>query len=395
MLYITQRIPTAWLQLSFQKRRLFIAISGISLAIALIFMQLGLRAAIFDSAVALHKSLQGDIFLVNPNSTSLIYMAPISARRLNQTLVFKEVDYVTPIYLGWVRFKNPQVRNYWRHIYVIGFDISYNVLHLPGIIENKDKLKLPNVVLFSKSSRSEFGNIEEELKRKGEVNTELFGLMVPSGYKSIIVRGLFDLDISFGIDGYLVTSDSNFLEIFSGWNKNLMHIGVIKLKKGYEVNQVIAKMKQHLPPDVQVVTKEEFMEKEKNFWDNTTPTSFALTFGVIMGLVVGVIFVYQILHSSVSEHLVEYATLKAIGYKHNYLLSVIFQQSLILALLGYVPGFLISMSIASVFKNATRIPISMDIERALIVLVLTFGMCFISGTIAMNKLKIVDPADIF
>ncbi|BAZ13904.1 DevC protein [Calothrix sp. NIES-4071] len=392
---MTQKIPTAWLQLSFQKRRLFIAICGISLAIALVFMQLGLRAAVFDSAVALHKSLQGDIFLVNPSSTSLIYMAPISVRRLNQTLALEEIDYVTPIYLGWARFKNPQIKNYWRHIYVIGFDISHNVLNLPGITKNKDKLKLSNVVLFGKSSRSEFGNIAEQFNSKGKVYTELFGLLTRSGYSSITVEGLFDLDISFGIDGYLVTSNSNFLEIFKGWNKNFVHIGVVKLKEGYKINQIIAKIKQHIPSDVKVLTKEEFMEKDKKYWDNTTPTSFALTFGVVMGLIVGVIFVYQILHSNVSEHLVEYATLKAMGYKQNYLLSVVFQQSLILALLGYIPGLLISISIASFFQNATRIPINMNIERALIVLILAFCMCFISGAIAMNKLKVVDPADVF
>ena len=386
-----QKIPTAWLQLNFQKRLLFIAICGISLAIALIFMQLGLRAAVFDSANALHTSLQGDIFLINPNSASLIYMAPISARRLNQTLALEEIDYVTPIYLGWARWRNPHVKSYWRHFYVIGFDINYDVFNLPGVKENKDELKLSNAVLFGKSSRYEFGNIVEEFNREGEVNTELFELMTRSGYNSVKVKGLFDLDISFGVDGYLITSDSNFLEIFKGWKKNFVHIGVIKLKEGYKVNNVIEKIRDYLPSDV----KTEFMEQEKKFWDNTTPTSFALSFGVIMGLIVGVIFVYQILHSNVSEHLVEYATLKAMGYKHNYLLSVVFQQSLILAILGYIPGFLIAISIASFFKNATRIPIHMNIYRALLFLILSFCMCFISGAITMKRLKVADPADIF
>lgn len=389
-----QKIPTAWLQLNFQKRRLFIAICGISLAIALIFMQLGLRSAIFDSAIALHKSLQGDIFLISPNSTSLIHVAPISVRRLNQTLALEEIDYVAPIYLGWARWRNPQVKSYWRQIYVIGFDINSNVLNLPGVNENKDELKLSNVVLFGKSSRSEFGNIIEEFYSKGQVKTELFPLKTRSAY-DITVKGLFDLDISFGVDGYLITSDSNFLEIFKGWNKNFVHIGVIKVKQGYKVNNVIEKLRNYLPSDVTVVTKAEFMEQEKKFWDNTTPTSFALTFGVIMGLIVGVIFVYQILHSNVSEHLVEYATLKAMGYEHNYFLSVVFQQSLILAVLGYIPGFLIAISIASFFKNATKIPIYMNIDRALIVLILAFCMCFISGAIAVRRLKVVDPADIF
>jgi ABC-type transport system involved in cytochrome bd biosynthesis fused ATPase/permease subunit len=68
------KIPTAWLQLKYEKLRLLVAIGGISFAVVLIFTQLGLRAALFDSAVALHTSLQGEIFLLSPRSTSLVAM---------------------------------------------------------------------------------------------------------------------------------------------------------------------------------------------------------------------------------------------------------------------------------------------------------------------------------
>ncbi|MEW6491284.1 MAG: FtsX-like permease family protein, partial [Cyanobacteriota bacterium] len=134
---------------------------------------------------------------------------------------------------------------------------------------------------------------------------------------------------------------------------------------------------------------------EKKYWDSSTPIGFIFALGVGLGLVVGIIIVYQILYSNVSEHLAEYATLKAIGYKHIYLLSVVFQESLILAILGYIPGVVISSGIYKLARDATLLPVLMKSPRALLVLALTFLMCFISGAIAVRKLGEADPADIF
>ena len=61
-----------------------------------------------------------------------------------------------------------------------------------------------------------------------------------------------------------------------------------------------------------------------------------------MGFIIGTAIVYQILYTNISSQLVEYATLKAIGFKNNYFLTIVFQQALILSLLAYIPGLLIS-----------------------------------------------------
>ena len=167
------KISTAWLQLKYEKLRLLVAIGGISFAVILIFMQLGLRAALLDSAVALHSKLEGDIFLISPRSTSLIAMENFSEHRLYQALAFKEVKDVIPIYLGFAQWKNPQTRNYWRNIYVIGFDLNKNAFDIPGVNNNIDKLKEPDVVLFDAASRVEFGPVVREFNRKGRVKTEI------------------------------------------------------------------------------------------------------------------------------------------------------------------------------------------------------------------------------
>lgn len=387
------KIPTAWLQLKYEKNRLLVAIGGISFAIVLIFMQLGLRAALFDSAVALHKSLQGEVFLLSPRSTASITMDNFSERRLYQALAFEEVESVIPIYLGFAQWKNPKRKNYWRNIYVIGFDISHKVLDLPGVNKNIDKLKLPDVVLFDEASRAEFGPVASEFKRKGVVTTEV-GDRGP-GNRKITVEGLFKLGTSFGADGNLITSDINFLRIFMQRPKGFINLGVIKLKPGYDARVVCQKLIEYLPQDVKILSKQELMEFEKHYWNTSTPIGFIFALGVVLGLVVGVIIVYQILYSNVSEHLAEYATLKAMGYKHSYLLSIVFQESMILAILGYLPGIMISEGMYKFARDSTLLPVAMASGRALFVLVLTFLMCFISGAIAVRKLGEADPADVF
>jgi putative ABC transport system permease protein len=387
------KISTAWLQLKHEKMRLMVAIGGISFAVVLIFMQLGLRVALLDSGVALYSKLEGDIFLLSPRSTGLIAMENFSERRLYQALAFPEVKSVIPMYLGFAQWKNPQTRNYWRNIYIIGFELNKNVFNLEGVNNNLDKLKEPDVVLFDAESRTEFGPVVELFNLQGKVETEI-GDRGPNNRK-ITVVGLFQLGTSFGADGNLITSDLNFFRIFIQRQKGFINLGLVQLHPGYNPEKVIRKLKNYLPPDIKVMSRTELMDVEKEYWKTTTPIGFVFTFGVILGAIVGIIIVYQILYSNVSEHLAEYATLKAMGYKHRYLLTVIFQQALILAILGYIPGFFITLVMYQTAQQATKLPIEMESTRALTVLILTILICFISGAIAVRKLQEADPADIF
>ena len=114
-----------------------------------------------------------------------------------------------------------------------------------------------------------------------------------------------------------------------------------------------------------------------------------------MGFVVGVVIVYQILYTDVSDHLPEYATLKAIGYSDWILLGVILQEALILAILGFIPGYFASYGVYQLLVVITRVPLTMKAAVAVQVFILTLVMCSLSGVIAMNKLRSADPADVF
>ena len=114
-----------------------------------------------------------------------------------------------------------------------------------------------------------------------------------------------------------------------------------------------------------------------------------------MGFVVGGIIVYQILFSDVSEHLNEYATLRAMGYSNRFVSGIVIQQALILALLGFIPGVLISNGLYSTASDATNLPIHMTVERVLTVLAMTLVMCSVSALLAVRKVRRLDPAEVF
>ena len=143
------------------------------------------------------------------------------------------------------------------------------------------------------------------------------------------------------------------------------------------------------------VSKEEFVVWERSYWESSTAIGFVFTLGAAMGFVVGIVIVYQILYTDVADHLPEYATLKAMGYTDGYFLMLVFQEALILSLIGYIPGFAVANVLYVATQNATSLPIIMDVGKGVLVLGLTVVMCCLSGAIAVRKLQEADPADIF
>jgi len=384
---MNQKIPLSWLQLTREKTRLAVALAGIAFADILMFMQLGFRDALYYSNVRFHNSLQGDIVLINSQSSAVLAMRSFSQRRLYKALDLPAVQSVHPIYLDFTTWKNP-VTGRPRSILLFGMNPENNLVNLPGVQENLDKLKLPDVILFDRSSRPEYGPITANYEQGKTVTAEV-------RRRRIKVAGLFTLGASFGADGNLITSDINFLRIFSNRQKGLIDIGLIRLKPGANPKIVAQELRKYLPNEVNVLTKQEFIDFERNYWASSTAIGFIFTLGTVMGFIVGTVIVYQILYTEVADHLAEYATLKAIGYTQNYLLSVILQEALLLAVLGYIPGIVFSLFMYNSAREATLLPVFMSFDRAVMVLILTILMCVISGAIAVRKLRSADPADIF
>jgi len=380
-------LSLGWKQLWHQKLRLLVALLGIAFAVILILMQLGFRASLFESAVRYHERLVYDVALFSVDSQFIVRPASFSSRRLYQARAVEGVRSVSPAYIFPSVWKNPYTSDR-RSIFTLGIDPNDEVLATPGVAENLHLLRQPDVVLFDSASRPEHGPIAQHFLAGEEVHTEV-------NDRSVEVVGLFEMGTSFGLDASILTSDTNFLRLFPERERTQIDLGLIRLGPGVDAADARDRIAALLPDDVLVMTKQDFVERERAYWNSATPIGYIFAFGAIMGLVVGAIIVYQILYADVADHLPEYATLKAMGYSNLFLSWVVIQQAMILAVLGFVPGVLASRWLYRKAGEATNLPLYLTEERGITVLLLTLGMCAFAGLIALRKVRSADPADVF
>ncbi|WP_392535537.1 ABC transporter permease DevC [Nostoc sp. C117] len=383
------RIPLAWLQLTRYKLRLLVAIVGIAFAVILIFMQLAFLDSLYDSQTALHSRLVGDLILINPEMKTLANTREFPRQYLYRTLNFSEVDSVNYVYHGQHSFKYGNV-SAGKGIIILGINPDNCPFEIPNFDRVAHLLRTRGVILFDRNSNlKEYGNILNDLESGKSVAAEI-------GDLKVWISGLVNFaGASFADDGNVITSSTTFTYLLPIRSANNINIGLIKLKPGVNRKAIAKKISTQLPASVQVMTRQEFIDYEKHYWATSAPIGFVFSTGVLVGFLVGVIIVYQILYGEVSDHLPDYAVLKARGYKHRYFLNVLFQEALILAVLGYIPGLIVSLGLYEIVKDATALPMHMTLPRASLVLLLTIIMCFTSGTISMNKLKDANPADLF
>ena len=74
------------------------------------------------------------------------------------------------------------------------------------------------------------------------------------------------------------------------------------------------------------------------YWVESTGLGLTMFLTVSLGCLVGVIVVAQTLYTSTTEHLTEFATVKAIGGRDRDIYGVIAEQAAIAACLGYLLG---------------------------------------------------------
>jgi putative ABC transport system permease protein len=381
-------IMLGWLQLKAQKLRLVAAIMGIAFAVILIFVQLEFREALFVSAVRYHTAMDYDLAMLSPKTDFMVSSKQFARSRLYQVQGIDGVESATAVYMRLVSWRNPVDPSNARNILAIGFDPSepgFERLLTPGQIE---AIKIPDQVIFDRRGRDEYGPVRELLDAGEPVSAEI-------NDRRVDVVSMYQVGTSFGLDGGIITSDLNFLRILPTRKRSAIDFGLIRLEPGYDAKDVQARIRAAIPQDVRVLTRDEFMDLEVQYWNKTTPIGYIFAFGAVMGLIVGLIIVYQILFADVQDHLKEYATLKAMGYTHGYLRGVVLQEAVILAVLGFLPGMGIAYLVFSRGADATRLPLEMSVESALSVFALTVAMCAGSGMMALRKLRAADPAEVF
>jgi putative ABC transport system permease protein len=379
------KTPLAWLNLLHDKTRTLVAIAGVAFAVVLILMQLGFLNSVLQTATQIYDQLEFDILLASPQYQSISKAGTFSRVRLYQAASAPGVLDAHPLYLDfnlWLNRSSSRENPSRRGIFVIAFPLEQRPFRIPELAGDLSRLKQPEHVFMDRHSRAQFGDWRH--------STDL-----QIGGKKIKIVGDFAMGTGFGADGDVVVSDQTFLDLYPHRTLNDVSLGLVRIKPGSDPERVADVLRGRLPPDVNVYTRHDIEHKEREHWVTRTSVGVIFSLGVVVGFIVGTAIVYQVLSSDIANHQAEYATLKAMGYSNGYLAGVVFQQALILAVLGFIPGWAISLGLYTITEQSKHIPMQMGLGLSLSILFASIAMCAISGVASLRKVNAADPADLF
>lgn len=371
----------AWRNLIHHKMRLLAITIGITFVVTLIFAQIGMQAAVLNAAVLVFNRLNFDIALISPQYIYLRSAGTLPHHRLYQASTIEAVQQAMPLYVSLVQWKHAQTGELG-YMQMLGYNPHDPVFQLPDLDAQTEALRQPNVVFMDRRARPAVG-------------PKAIGVSTEVQQHQIRIGGHFTLGSGFTGLGTLIVSDVNFSRIRNGFPLNQVSLGLITVVPEAEPADVAQRLRRLLPADVQVLTRAEMKAYETDYWRNNTPSGIVLGAGVLMACLVGTVVIYQVLATDISHRLSEYATLKALGYKDGYISSIVLQQALMLAIMGFIPGLAFSFGVYEVLARQTHFMMDMPPLRIVAVIVMSTGMCTLSGLLALQKLKKSDPAELF
>jgi putative ABC transport system permease protein len=390
---LNHRIPLAWRNLTHDRRRVAVAICGIGFAVVLMFMQTGFMYALFDSTVKILDELNADLVIAAKGRYALPANQSFSLNRVYQARGCEGVRAAYPLYLERTRsiWKQPDGRGL--PIRVLACDPAEPVLLMPEPARYAEALKQQGAVVIDEKNKSVYNPPKSREPWDQWKGVTLAG-------QAIRLVGTFRLGTDFANDGNLLTSSANFAKLFPSRAVGrdpleVVDLGVVQLEDGADPRQVKQELARRLPSDVTVYTKAEIIRHERDFWDRCTPVGHIFFMGTVIGFLVGVVICYQIIQSDIADHMPEFATLKAMGYRNRYFTAFVLMESVYLSLLSFAPGLLVSYVLYEVLARSTGLLMILNVSRAAWVLLLTLAMCVVSGLLAMRKVAAADPADLF
>lgn len=388
-MFFSKVTPLAWLNLTHSPRRFLTAISGVTFAVFLMFAFKGFENALYDSQLQLIEHLNGEIIITHKLRYFMRSTKKFPRRWLDRIRGFNGIKTASPLYIRITEWKNAETREYGI-VRVLAFNLQESLLVLPEIEQYRKPLQLPNTVLVDRFSKSSVGPIDVGVE--SELNNRQTQIVGTFSLGSELVAG----------NGNFIMSDRNFLRYFSLSNPTLagrtlqeVDIGIVQVKQESDIATVVAGLRQILPDDVTILSKEDFIQRELDYWQKTTSLGFVFNMLASTSFIVGISLVYQVLSTDISDRWPEYSTMRAMGYPNRYLLVIVLQQVVILTGFSFVPGLLISMGLFRFLSGLTGLVFQITVPRAVNMLIITIVMCSVSGLISILKIRDIDPAEGF
>ena len=380
----------AWHNLLHKKVKTGVAIAGVAFAIVLMFMQLGFLEAVKGTATLIYNALDFDICIRSRDYLHLAAARTFPRTRLIQAGGVAGVRQVAPFTVA---------NNAWRNRFsgerraILCFAVAPEdpvFLNPDTQASVREQLRRSDDLLIDTKTRRDYG--PQDGVRFGPEDQ---GAKVELSGHWMRIAGYYTCGAGLSSNGTAILTDAAMRRTARNLPDGHISLGLIKIASSTDLRPTVIRLQESLDRDVEVKTRQEVLDGELNHWVYETNYGLIFQTGVLLAVVVGVAIVYQVLASDVASMLPEYATLKAIGYSNHHLATIVLQQSIVLAVSGFLVGWPLSQLLYAITAAGAQIPMDMTWRNAVMVFGLTILMCIGSGVAALRKAFQADPADLF
>ena len=401
--------------------RFFVAQAGIMLAVSLVTIQTGVLKGFTRSTALLIEQSQADIWIASEEMVHLELTKPLLFEQVSRAKLVKGVAKAEALMLGAGRWITPGGE--LTPLRVFGFNPE-GKLFIPGNITQGSvvNLKQPYTVMVDETNLRSL-NVQGigDVAEMRSLPAQLVGLTentqsiassrfvftslenanayINSGFTSRLNCQLQEEKVRCTTI-YEKSSNSNNSEQLEFPTPQPLSLTdaityiLVKAKPDQDLDKLKQKLDAALP-GTRAYTRSEMAQMTQSYWQDSTGVGFILGLGAAVGFIVGIVIVGQILYTSVSDHLKEFGTLKAMGASNWIIYGVIVEQALWMAVLGYIPGMIICLGLGSWTLATQGIMILITPITATGVFGITILMCVSSALFAIQKVTRVDPAIVF
>jgi putative ABC transport system permease protein len=358
------------------RARFFVTLVGILFAVVLVSVQLGFYLGARQMIVGTVEHAKADIWIAGYGVSSFEQAPLLHGRERFAALSVPGVESATPLIVSFSEWRKPDSST--TNVVIIGSDQGEGSLEPWNVVEGAET-KSPDGVALDRTYAGVLG--VSGLGAIGEIEG-----------KRVRVDAMTDGIRSFTTSPYIFTSLNNARTLLS-MPTDQATFYLVKAAPGVDVEAVkrglIAKL-----PNASIFTKAEFLQRNLDYWLFGTGAGVALLGGAMLGLVIGTVVVAQTLYSSTKDHLIEFATLRALGSSSGYIYKVILAQAGASAIIGYALGVAVSLVVVR-FSGQTAMPLLFTPPLAAFLFAVTVFMCAISAISSIFKVTRIDPAMVF
>lgn len=380
------RLPIGWLQLTHNPMRFAAALTGVAFANVLVFVQLGIMNSMATATLRPYTFFSADVMISATDANGLTDGGNVARQWMLQALADPDVTDGTGLFIGNVPWDRADVDISFT---TFGVDPAKPDFVAPGIAGDLSLLEVQGATLIDRLARGLKGETASAIRPQSPFLFETQGRTL-TAYSTFAGGG------GFGGDGYMIMSDQTFLSLFPARRSSAPDHILLRLRPGSEVETVVPRLRKIISDHgLRIRSFADAGQEELTFQQTRRPTGIIFGFGVLIGVLVGLVIVYQVLSTDVADHLREYATFKAMGYGQRFFMGVVLEEALILGVLGFLPGFAVGATILTVMGKITTLPLAVTPSMAITIFVGTVVFSVLSGAVATRRLAAADPADLF